>query len=555
MTYGHPALRRVAKPIQKVNAATRALLGELARAMYDAGGVGLAAPQLGIPKRAIVVDVGEGLIELVNPEITRADGVSLAVEACLSVPALVGEVVRAERVTVAGLDPQGRKTWIEGEGLLARALQHEIDHLNGTLFLDRAERLGLPLPKADRDAAEGAAPDAAEAPASGETGTAPPSGVLGDEVAGDAEEPYRPFRTEPWQEPAALELRIVFMGSPAFAVPALKALCAHKYQVVGCVTQPDRPAGRGLEPRPTPVKRIARAFGVPVIEPNSLRSEDALAALRAWAPDVLVVAAYGKLLPPAVLELPRLGAINVHASLLPAHRGAAPIPRALLDGAERTGVTIMRMAEALDAGDILLQRDVRIRASDTAGTLHDKLAHIGALAVMEALAGLAKGTLEPRPQDEAGVTWAPKLTPEDEILDWGQAAATLWRRIRALSPRPGARTTYRGRIVKVLAAWPVADASARELLARRPAGSGPQGGGAGSGPVPRPVPGEVVAVLPEQGLVVATGDGLLLLERVQPAGSRPMAADAFANGYRLAAGGRLGGDAGGGGSPRPDPGG
>lgn len=497
--------------------------------MYDAGGVGLAAPQLGVTKRAIVVDVGEGLIELINPEVTRAEGAAVAVEACLSVPALVGEVVRAQRVTVAGLDAQGRKTWIEGEGLLARALQHEIDHLNGTLFVDRAERLGLPLPGRDgeeEEAAEaeggGAGPPGGDPVAGGpREGEAP---WLRDEVAGEAQEPYEPFRVEPWQEQAALGLRIVLMGSPAFAVPSLKALAARGYSVVGCVTQPDRPAGRGQKPRPTPVKQVAEAYGIPVITPDSLRAPEAPDALRAWEADVLVVAAYGKLLPRAVLELPRLGAINVHASLLPEYRGAAPIVHALLDGAERTGITIMRMVGALDAGDILLQRDLRIRAGDTAGTLHDKLAHIGALAVMETLAGLARGELRPQSQDAARATWAPKLTPEDETLDWSQPAGALWRRIRALAPWPGGRAMWQGRVVKILGAWPVAEASAREVLRAR-----------------RPAPGEVVAVLAEEGLVVATGDGLLLVEEVQPAGGRRMAASDFANGYRVAAGSRFDG--------------
>ncbi len=526
-TWEDAALRQRARPVARVDAAVRERLEAMAETMYAAHGVGLAAPQVGLDQRLVVVDVGDGLYQLVNPELVGAEGVEVGTEACLSVPGLMGEVPRAARVAVAGLDEQGRKVWVEAEGLLARALQHELDHLDGVLFVDRAIRLGPPLPR--KDAAEKAEPDGeAEAAGSAAVGLAPPeNGETAardrDLVAGDLEAAYAPFRREPWHDEAALALRIAFFGTPAFALPSLRALLAHGYPVVGVVTRPDRPAGRGLEPRPSPVRELAESHGVTVLTPEKLRDPDFLDAVRAWAPDVIVVAAYGRILPPALLSVPRLGAINVHPSLLPAYRGAAPIQRALLDGAGVTGVSIMQVSEELDAGAVLLQRRLAIGPHDTAGLLHDKLAVMAAVALMEALAALANGRARPVPQDPARVTQAPPLTAADEVLRWEEPAEALGRRVRALNPGPGARTYLDGRLVKVWAARPVAPAAARELVAS----------GAGQA---APTPGQVVAVLPEAGLAVATGDGLLLVEEVQPAGKGRMPADAFARGYRVDAG-------------------
>lgn len=312
-------------------------------------------------------------------------------------------------------------------------------------------------------------------------------------------------------EPA---LRVAFAGTPDFAVPSLRALLQGRETVVGVLTQPDRPAGRGRRLRPSPVKVVAEEAGVPVAQPAHLRGEAERAVLREWAPDLLVVAAYGLLLPPEVLHLPHLGCINVHASLLPAYRGAAPIQRAVLDGAAETGVTIMQMEEGLDSGPMLLQRSRPIGPRETAGELHDALAVLGAEALAEALERLRAGTLEAVPQDPDRATYAPKVTKEEAELDWSRPAEELDRRVRAFNPWPVAHTGHRGERLRVWRSRPVAA-------------------------VPDGPPGTVAAGADNLPLV-ACGDGGLLLEEVQPPGRKRMEGSAALHGGHLCPGERLG---------------
>ncbi len=295
--------------------------------------------------------------------------------------------------------------------------------------------------------------------------------------------------------------RVVFMGSPAFAVPILEALAA-AYPVVGVVTQPDRPAGRGRRLTPPPVKEAAQALGLPVMQPRRLKAPEAVEQLVAWAPDLIVVAAYGQILRPNVLALPRYGAINVHASLLPRWRGASPIQHAILAGDRETGITIMLMDEGLDTGPILSQRSLPIAPEDTAATLSPKLARLGATLLLETLPPYLQGTLQPRPQPEEGVTYAPLLKKEDGRLDFTQPAEVLARQVRAFDPWPGTFMEWAGGRLKVLQA---------EALER-----------------PSPGPGRPLVV--EGFPAVGTGAGVLLLRRVQPAGRRPMPGDAFLRG-------------------------
>ncbi|OFZ20209.1 MAG: methionyl-tRNA formyltransferase [Bdellovibrionales bacterium GWB1_55_8] len=231
-------------------------------------------------------------------------------------------------------------------------------------------------------------------------------------------------------------LRIVFMGTPEFSVPALRATAA-KYQVAGVFTQPDRPVGRGLDLRASPVKLEAERLGIPVFQPESLVPEENFAKLQALQPDVIVVVAFGQILKRNVLDLPRLGCVNIHSSLLPRWRGAAPIQRALLAGDMETGVTTMRIAPKLDAGDILLQAKTPISGTDTAGTLHDRLAILGADLLMQTLDGLESGSLTGQVQDESRVTYAQKLSKEMETLNPDLTAIELDRQVRALHPWPG----------------------------------------------------------------------------------------------------------------------
>lgn len=304
-------------------------------------------------------------------------------------------------------------------------------------------------------------------------------------------------------------LRIIFAGTPEFAVPSLEALLAVGQDIVAVYTQPDRPAGRGRKLSPSPVKAAALAQGLPVLQPPTLRDETAVAELRALAADLMVVVAYGLLLPQAVLDAPRLGCVNVHASLLPRWRGAAPIQRALLAGDTESGVTIMRMAAGLDTGPAYLLRPLTIASRETGGSLGDKLARQGAQALVEALPGIANGSLIPVPQDDSQANYAHKLAKAEAEVDWSRPAVEIDRLIRALDPWPVAQTQFEGSSLRL---W----GSELTDLA----------------PPPEALPGQVLAV-GKGGIAVATGVGVLRLTRLQPPGKRPMSAAEFLNARRL----------------------
>src|SRR5215470_7308821 len=247
-------------------------------------------------------------------------------------------------------------------------------------------------------------------------------------------------------------LRLMFMGTPEFAVPSLRVLLEGEDAVVGVFTQPDQPSGRGMTLHAPPVKILAEAHNVPVFQPQKLRTPEVLARLHEWRPDLIIVVAYGKMLPNAILEFPPLGCINVHASLLPKYRGAAPIQWAIAQGESETGVTIMCISERMDAGDILLQRTLPIEKTDTGGSLHNKLSQLGAQALREALQLLKHGQLSARQQDEAEATYAPIIKKEDGRIDWTQEALVIERRIRAFNPWPSAYSTFQGKLLKIFKA-------------------------------------------------------------------------------------------------------
>lgn len=313
-------------------------------------------------------------------------------------------------------------------------------------------------------------------------------------------------------------MRIVFFGTPAFAVPYAQALRNAGHHIAAVVTQPDRPRGRGMQLQPSPVKQWAMEHGVPVHQATNLRDEEFLHSLRELAPDVIVVVAYGRVVPPEVLRLPPHGCVNVHPSLLPAHRGASPIQAALLAGDEVTGVTIMYMDEGLDTGDIILQQQVEVDPADDAGTLGERLNEMGRALLLEALRQIEEGTAPRVPQDDAQATYAPPLEKAEGFIRWGDDGIHIHRRIRAFTPAPGAFTRLRGRRVRIWRA---------EL--------GAQGENSA---IESPSPGTIVAVEAE-GITVQTGNGMLRLTEVQPENGRRMTAAAFANGYRIQPGDRF----------------
>jgi len=299
-------------------------------------------------------------------------------------------------------------------------------------------------------------------------------------------------------------LRVAFAGTPDFSVPALKALLSSAHTVVGVLTQPDRPKGRGRQIAASPVKIAALEHNLPVSQPETLKTDAGRVELASWEPDVLVVVAYGLILPPAVLKLPRLGCLNIHASLLPRWRGAAPIQRAILAGDEVTGVTIMLMDAGLDTGPMLLRRELLIGSNDTGGSLHDRLAILGASAVLDALQGHATGALTAVPQPAEGATYASKIDKAEGLIDWGRTSVEIQRQIRAFNPWPVAETRLEGEQLRVF------EAAAAE---------------AGS----TATPGTIVAAR-DDALVIQCGQGRLALRQLQRAGRRTVSAGDFIRG-------------------------
>jgi len=431
MKDGEAVLRQKAKPVKQVNMTIRKLIDDMVDTMRAARGVGLAAPQVGVSKRVIVVETDDALYEIVNPEVVYTEGSEVALEGCLSVPGLVGEVARFKKVRVAGLD-RAREVF-------------------------------------------------------------------------EAEE--EPKRGKP--------LRIVFMGTPEFAVPSLLGLLRDAHQIVAVVTQPDRPRGRGLEQASPAVKLAAQRHRLLVCQPRSVKSPDFIRYVEGLEPDLIVVVAFGRILPRALLEVPKLGAVNLHASLLPRYRGAAPIQRAIMAGERISGVTTMYMSEKMDEGDIILSKELPIKPDDTAGTLHDRMMHEGAHLLVETVRLVSEGRALRVPQDPSEATYAPPLTSEDEVIDWNKTAEEIGNLIRGLNPWPGAHTSRDGRKLKVFRAKVLDDASTGR-------------------------PGEVVETRDKEGFVVQAGRGRVLVQEVQPEGGRRMDAASYLNGYRLRPGEVLG---------------
>ena len=315
-------------------------------------------------------------------------------------------------------------------------------------------------------------------------------------------------------------MRIVFMGSPAFALAALRELIKSEHEVVGVVTQPDRRAGRGRATRRAPAAELAAEHGLQLLQPANVNTAESLEMLRAWEPEALIVAAYGQILKQPLLDLPTRGALNVHASLLPKHRGAAPSVGALLAGDIETGVSIQEVVLALDAGPIVAQEAMQITDDDTTGSLNEKLSVLGSELLMRVLAPWARGETKATPQDDAVATYSPSVKREDAVIDWTLSADDVWRRVRAYSPWPVATTSVNGESLRILEARPL-DA-------------------------PSGMPGTVVPlpedanVPPGTGFAVTCGEGALAVVRGQRAGKRQLSGEDLLRGFQELMGKRLG---------------
>lgn len=311
------------------------------------------------------------------------------------------------------------------------------------------------------------------------------------------------------------QTRVVFMGTPEFAVPSLLALANHpRFEVSGVVTQPDKPAGRGQSIKQSAVKQAALDLGVPVFQPPSLKKEVAIEELRQWPADVMVVAAYGQILRQQVLDMTPHGCVNVHASLLPRWRGAAPIQYAIRAGDTETGVTIMKIDIGLDSGPMIAKRGIPITAMDTAATIHDKLALLGADLLIEALPDYIDGVITPEPQPEIGVTHSPTLKKTEGEIDWALPATQIDLLVRAFDPWPGTYTFFNGKRLKIISGYPLADKTGNQI------------------------PGTIIEV--DDGYAVQTGEGIYRLEDVKPAGKKTMSSAAFIRGRADILGSQLG---------------
>lgn len=309
-------------------------------------------------------------------------------------------------------------------------------------------------------------------------------------------------------------MRIVFMGTPEFAVPSLEALLKSDDQVVGIVTQPDRPKGRGQQLTLSPVKLIAQREGIPILQPVKMKAPEFLEPLAAWKPDLIAVTAFGRILHPGILSLPPMGCVNVHGSLLPKYRGAAPIQWTVINGETETGITTMLMDEGMDTGPMLLQEKLAIMPDDTAGTLAPRLAELGGRLLVETIAQLKAGTLTPKKQDDGQATLAPLLKKEDGLIDWKMKATSLADRVRGLSPWPGAYTFSGEERWNIWKAVSTIGATTDK-------------------------PGTIVAV-DKQSILVATGEGMLDLREIQTANSKRMPVSQFLTGHKVSAGVQLG---------------
>ena len=431
--FGDPVLRTPAGPVVDFDLELRKLVQDLTETMMDAPGAGLAAPQIGVGLRVFTWYVDGEVGHLVNPDLSLSEETQDGEEGCLSIPDIVFDCKRAMSVVARGFNMHGDPVTIEGSELLARAIQHETDHLDGILFIERLD------PETRKQAMR--------AIRESEWFGAPPPD--------DQAEPA------PHARPRAL-MRVVFAGTPEVALPGLRAIAASSHDLVGVVTRPDAPQGRGRKLVASPVAEVAEELGVPVLKPGTPRSPTSRSSSASWPPTAARWSPTARCFPQSALDIPPHGWVNLHFSILPAWRGAAPVQRALWAGDAYTGATTFRIVQALDAGPTYGVVTERVRETDTAGDLLGRLAEAGAPLLVATLDGIEDGSLEARPQPEDGVSLAPKILVEDAEVRWTEPALAVDRRIRACTPAPGAWTTYDGERLKLGPVRPEEDAGSLE---------------------------------------------------------------------------------------------
>jgi methionyl-tRNA formyltransferase len=395
-----PILRRKLKPVKNFDHHLRSLVQDLIDTMIFANGAGLAANQIGVDQQVFVTGLGGKPKVFINPKLKiLASKDSEIEEGCLSVPGYRGPVKRTTEVEITFDDLKGRRKKLQIKGYLARVLQHETDHLNGKLYVDRIE---------DKSKIQ---------------------------------------EVEP--------IRIAFFGSGEFAVPILVSLVGlnwtFDFQTVGVITQPPRPSGRDKELTKTPAHQAADSFKLPVLTPEKL-DQDLIEKLKEWKVDLIILADYGKILPKELIEFPKEGSLAIHPSLLPKYRGASPIQHTILNGDDKTGTTLLKIAPEFDTGGVIGQYETAIKDTDTYLSLRDHLAQLSAVMIRDLLPYYVNGELEPKPQAEESVTKAPKITPELGKIESNDSAETIVRKVHALNPDPGVYMQWKGKRVKILAA-------------------------------------------------------------------------------------------------------
>ena len=402
VTVGDPILTKVCRPVTKFDQKLAILIEDMIETMHEANGVGLAGPQVGVMRRLCVVDTGEEDVELVNPEIVEVSAeTQTGVEGCLSLPGKYGIVTRPEHVVIRAQDRNGDWYEYEGDDIVARCFLHEIDHLDGHMYTEIAEKMLTPE---------------------------------------ELEELTRQEEAGGWR------MRLVFMGTPDFAKACLETLYTDGFDIAAVYTKIDTPKNRGMKLIPSPVKEYALSVGLPVYQPQSFRDEEAVRQLRELKPDLLVVVAYGKILPQAVLDIPKYGAINMHGSILPQLRGSAPVQRSILNHCDEAGVTAMYLSAGMDEGDIVEIRKTLIQPLETSEELMARLAQIAA----PLIAPTPSVPLKPEQpcasrRTAPAPTYAPMLSKEDSPIDWNQPARFIVDHVRGLVPSPVATAGTRRR--------------------------------------------------------------------------------------------------------------